>query len=202
MNKQLLAQSYDLDAQRRASSETAEWKLRERAAFLERLFDSGKQSLLEIGAGTGRDSLYFQENGLQVTATDLSNEMIRHCRDKGLEAHVMDFYNLKFADASFDAVYALNCLLHVPKQEIDRVLTEIKRVMKPGGLFFMGVYGGCDSEGIWDNDWCEPKRLFTFYADDAIRDVVRKHFAELDFHTAAMGSDSLHFQALLLQKES
>ncbi|MFD0618524.1 class I SAM-dependent methyltransferase [Paenibacillus sp. GCM10027629] len=87
--------------------------------------------MLEIGAGTGIDSIYFKENGIEVTSVDLSTEMIRYCKEKGLQAYVMDFYHLDFADNTFDAVYALNCLLHVPKNEIFDVLLGIRRIMKP-----------------------------------------------------------------------
>jgi hypothetical protein len=40
--------------------------------------------------------------------------MVARCRDKGLDAQVMDFSQLNFPAQSFDAVHAMNCLLHVP----------------------------------------------------------------------------------------
>lgn len=55
---------------------------------------------------------------LQVVATDLSPAMVGFCRQKGLDAHVMDFLHLDFPAGSFDAVYALNCLLHVPNADL------------------------------------------------------------------------------------
>jgi ubiquinone/menaquinone biosynthesis C-methylase UbiE len=85
-----------------------------------------------------------------VTCIDLSNEMVNLCQEKGLNAHVMDFYDLQFPDQSFDAVFALNCLLHVPKANLESVLKEVHRVLRDGGLFFCGVYGGQDTEGIWE----------------------------------------------------
>jgi SAM-dependent methyltransferase len=200
MDKTNLANSYDKDAQRRANAAPVEWKLIEREMFMNKLLSSDKKNLLEIGAGTGIDSLYFNNGGINVTCIDLSGEMIRFCKEKGLKAYVMDFYNLDFADGAFDAIYALNCLLHVPKNEIDNVLLEIKRVMKPGALFYMGLYGGNDSEGIWDNDWCEPKRFFASYSDHSIRALVQKHFKEIDFHTVLLQQGQPHFQSLTLQK--
>ncbi|WP_010172551.1 class I SAM-dependent methyltransferase [Bacillus coahuilensis] len=86
--------------------------------------------LLEIGAGTGKDSLYFKEQGLTTFSTDISSEMIKLCRDKGLNAAVMSFYNLDFPNHHFDSIWSLNCLLHVPKEDIRGVLNEIKRVFK------------------------------------------------------------------------
>jgi ubiquinone/menaquinone biosynthesis C-methylase UbiE len=98
--------------------------------FLERLSGEKKNNLLEIGAGTGIDGKFFKDNGFDVTCIDLSEVMVRFCRDKDLNATVMDLYNLDFPDRQFDAVYALNCLLHVPKHDIRKVFIEISRVLK------------------------------------------------------------------------
>ncbi|SEO95216.1 class I SAM-dependent methyltransferase [Paenibacillus sp. OV219] len=200
MNKADLAKSYDQDSHRRVQSTSVDWKLSEREHFLTTLHSSDKKSLLEIGAGTGIDSLYFKDHGVEVTSVDLSAEMISYCKEKGHQAYVMDFYNLEFADHTFEAVYSLNCLLHVPKSDIGDVLQEIKRVMKPDALFFMGLYGGNNSEGIWENDWCEPKRFFASYSDQAIRAVAAVHFKEVSFHTIPLQEGQPHFQALILQK--
>ncbi|MCQ6557161.1 class I SAM-dependent methyltransferase [Paenibacillus mendelii] len=199
MNKQNLVKAYDIDAHRRANSTPAEWKIIERKVFLDRLKQENKQSLLELGAGTGMDSLYFQDNGLNVTCIDLSNEMVRYCKERGLTAKVMDFYHLDFADHSFHAIYALNCLLHVPKHDIDQVLGEIKRVLKPDGLFYMGLYGGKDSEGIWKEDAFEPKRFFASYSDESIRTLAGQHFEEIYFKRIPLDPNSPHFQLLILK---
>lgn len=202
MEKAELAKAYDIDADRRVNSTPAEWKITERERFLNLLVQEKSSSLLEIGAGTGTDGIYFKENGLEIHCIDLSNEMIRYCKARGLNAQVMDFYNLDFDDHSFHAVYALNCLLHVPKADIHQVLKEINRVIKPEGLFYMGVYGGTDSEGIWMDDAFEPKRYFASYTDDSLRTLVGQHFQEVYFHTIPLKESSLHFQSVILKKVS
>nr|WP_145157267.1 class I SAM-dependent methyltransferase [Paenibacillus terrae] len=88
MDKTNLAKSYDIDSHRRANANPADWKVIERDRFLNHLQDSGKRKLLEIGAGTGIDSLYFKDHGLKVTSIDLSSEMVRYCRERGLQAYV------------------------------------------------------------------------------------------------------------------
>ncbi|WP_152392705.1 class I SAM-dependent methyltransferase [Paenibacillus guangzhouensis] len=200
MDKINLSKSYDLDSHRRVNAKPVEWKVAEREKFLHQLRSSNKKTLLEIGAATGIDSLYFKEHGIDVISIDLSNEMISYCKAKGLEAYVMDFYNLDFANNTFDAVYALNCLLHVPKHEIEDVLLGIRRIMKPDALFYMGLYGGIDSEGVWEDDWCEPKRFFASYSDRSIRTLAGTYFNELSFHTIPLQEGKPHFQALILQK--
>ena len=201
-----LRRAYDGGAERRDAASKDPWKLTEREAFLARLRDAGAVRLLEVGAGTGQDAAFFLDNGLEVVATDLSQEMVARCRAKGLEAHVMDFLGLDFPDASFDAVHAMNCLLHVPNADLPDVLAGIARVLVPGGLFFMGVYGGEPSEGPHEGDWHVPPRFFSWRTDDQIQAFAREQFEIVDFHPVtgdgfrtAEGED-FHFQSLTLRR--
>ncbi len=168
---------------------------------MEELQRQGTRSLLELGAGTGRDSLHFQSKGLTVTSIDLSPEMVRLCKEKQLDAYVMDFATLTFPAESFDGVYALNSLLHTPKVELPQTLMGIHRVLKPNGLFYLGVYGGRDFEGIWQEDWNEPKRFFAYYRDEDLLDVIRTIFELVYFRrvTVERGAD-FHFQSIMLRK--
>jgi SAM-dependent methyltransferase len=93
ITKKLVA-AYDGGVQRRDRAGKAPRKVAERAAFLDRL--PGGARLLEVGAGTGTDSLFFQEHGLDVVAADLSPAMVASCREKGIDARVMDFLHLDF----------------------------------------------------------------------------------------------------------
>ncbi|MET9241383.1 class I SAM-dependent methyltransferase [Nonomuraea sp. NPDC003709] len=195
-----LRTAYDDGAERREVSGKAPWKLAEREAFLSRLQGDRRGRLLEVGAGTGQDSAYFQENGLEVVAVDLSPAMVALCREKGIEAHVMDFLSLDFAPCSFDAVYALNCLLHVPNSDLPAVLDTIHTLMRPGGLFFLGVYGGgsVTGEGPFEGDDHHPPRFFSFRSDEQLQEYARKTFEVVDFHI--VGSDKLRFQSLTLRR--
>ena len=197
-----LRESYDRMAGERDKSELAPWKIEERQHFLGWLQQEGKQTLLEIGAGTGRDSLFFQEHGLDVTCTDLSPANVELCRAKGLTAYVMDFLNLAFPDGSFDAVYALNCLLHVPKGDLPAVLQQIRQVLKPGGLFYMGLYGGQDWEGPAPDDHYEPKRFFSYHSDEGIQKLAAQFFELLYFRPVPVerGHSDFHFQSMILRR--
>lgn len=191
---------YDANASMRDETGISDWKAGERADFLSSLQAEGLTRLLEIGSGPGRDGLFFQENGLRVVCTDLSPQMVECCRRKGLEAHVMDFLSLEFPNRSFDAIYALNCLLHVPRKDLPEVLARIDALLKPGGLFYCGVYGGRDFEGIWDEDEQDPKRFFSYYTDDGIRAVMEQRFRVERFRRIDTGrAGNLHFQSMLLR---
>ena len=196
-----LRAAYDRAVEERENRPVSPWKLEERQRFLDLLRQEQKTTLLEIGAGTGRDSLFFQEQGFQVTCTDLSPAMVEHCRQKGLNAQVMDFRYLDFPAERFDAVYALNCLLHVPNSDLPAVLQQIQRVLKRGGLMFLGVYGGTAAEGPAPEDTYEPKRFFSWRTDEHIQAMVRPYFQIVSFKTIPLpGEQDEHVQSLILRR--
>jgi SAM-dependent methyltransferase len=193
--------AYDGAAGRRDRQDKQPWKLAERAAFLSRLQRANAVRLLEIGAGTGQDSAFFASAGLDVTATDMSPAMVARCRDKGLDARVADFSRLDFPAESFDAVYAMNCLLHVPNAELPAVLASIARVLRPGGLFFLGVYGGSEATEEGPAEWDDhvPARFFSWRTDDQIAQFASESFDIVDFHIAQAGTE-YRFQSLTLRR--
>jgi SAM-dependent methyltransferase len=174
------------------------FKVDERRRFLDLLRDRDAATLLEVGSGTGQDSLYFQEQGLRVLCTDLSAAMVERCRSKGLSARVADFLNLGVPPASFDAVYALNCLLHVPSADLSRVLESIGAALVPGGLFYAGTWGGTEEEGPMRDDHHPVARFFAFRSDQQMSQALAEHFQVLSFRTFDV--DGNHFQSFMLQK--
>lgn len=200
--KHSLRQSYDRKASQRDNRTIPSWKLAVRARYLALLRQEQRHTLLEIGAGTGLDSLYFQEQGLAVTSVDLSPEMVRMCRQKGLKTCEVDMCHLPFAPASFAAVYSLNCLLHLTRAQLPGALAGINTVLKPEGLFYLGIYGGYQHEGIWADDPYEPQRFFAFYTDEELKKQVTRVFNLVSFQTIAFdeGESGLHFQSCILKK--
>ena len=174
------------------------FKIDERQRFLDLLRERDATSLLEVGAGPGHDSLYFQGQGLRVLCTDLSPAMVELCRAKGLDARVADFLSLPVPPGSFDAVYALNCLLHVPSPDLPRVLDAIEQVLVPGGLFYAGTWGGADEEGPLRDDDHPVPRFFAFRSDKRMREALARRFRVLSFRTVDVGGN--HFQSFVLEK--
>jgi SAM-dependent methyltransferase len=198
-----LRESYDRKARERNLRSVQPWKAKERLRFLAMLRSEGARNLLELGAGPGKDGEFFRDHGLDVVCTDLSPEMIDLCESKGLAARVMDLSDLDFPSDTFDAVYALNCLLHLPCRELPAALCGIRTVLKPGGLFYLGVYGGKDHEGVWAGDPYEPKRFFSFHTDERLEEMVNGSFDICSFRRTAVAAEQaegLHFQSLILRK--
>jgi SAM-dependent methyltransferase len=197
-----LRAAYDGGADWRDGIGKEPWKLAERRAFRDRLAPGAR--LLEIGAGTGQDSLYFQQEGLGVVAADLSAAMVERCRAKGIEAHVMDFLHLDFPAGSFDAVFAMNCLLHVPNHDLPAVLAAVRATLRPGGLLFVGVYGAQDgdesTEGPIDDDRHVPPRFFSWRTDERLLGFAADaRFDVVEFHPVDTGR-GYRFQSLTLRR--
>jgi SAM-dependent methyltransferase len=127
--------------------------------------------------------------------------MIKLCQQKGLSAQVMDMTDLDFPPDSFDAVYSLNSLLHIPKADFRTVLENVNKVLKPSGLFYLGVFGSDEEfEGIREQDEYDPKRFFSFYTDENIQKTTAEKFELTYFKRIPTTGNDLHFQSLILEK--
>ena len=73
-------------------------------------------TILDLGCGSGRDSLSFYELGYDVTPLDASEEMCKLAEiHTGLEVLQMTFEQMDF-DNVFDGIWACASLLHTPKK--------------------------------------------------------------------------------------
>ncbi|PHM21773.1 MAG: hypothetical protein CK604_05270 [Curvibacter sp. PD_MW3] len=94
-----------------------------------------KGGLLDIGCGIG-DMLAYRPGSVGV---DVNPHNVTYCRERGLDAKVMDPDQLPFAEASFDSVLLDNVLEHI--EQPSNLLAEIARVLRPGGHLLIGVPG-------------------------------------------------------------
>lgn len=191
---------YNKEAALRDLNEKEEWKKAQRARFYDRIRAENKESLLEIGAGTGNDSTYFIDRGLKVVAIDLSREMVRICRKKHIEAYELDFYGLSALNTTFDCVWSMNSLLHVPKPDLPKVLNEINSVLNENGLFYMGVYGGADAESEYVSEISDAPRFFSFLSEQRLKETLGTVFDIIEFEQIDVGRNT-DFQAAIMRKK-
>ncbi|MBO0812415.1 MAG: class I SAM-dependent methyltransferase [Microlunatus sp.] len=101
---------------------------------LSKLREYHPRGLLEVGCGTGALAERIAgELPTQVTCVDQSERMVELTAGRGICALVADAGALPFDDDSYDAVLAAWMLYHVA--DLDQTLSEIRRVLRPGGLF-------------------------------------------------------------------
>lgn len=102
--------------------------------------------VLELGCGTGsmwRNNLHLLTGGVRLTLTDFSEGMLEtakaNVRSDAVSFQVVDIQNIPYPDAAFDVVIANMMLYHVP--DLHKGLSEVRRVLKPGGAFYCATYG-------------------------------------------------------------
>ena len=188
-----LVLSYDNDAEARDGRLLPDERNRLREQFVDLLAAEGRERLVEFGAGAGQDAVKLMAAGLTVVAMDLSPENVEKCRARGIDAHVGDFYSLDLPDGGFEAGWAMSTLLHVPDSDLDRVLAEIIRVLQPGAPLAIGLWGGGDWEGVFETDWTDPPRFFSWHSDDRLRELLGRHFTVEEFETV-MHREWDHYQ--------
>jgi ubiquinone/menaquinone biosynthesis C-methylase UbiE len=88
--------------------------------------------VLDVGCGKGRFARVFreQEPAAEIWGLDISEEMLRHVPE-GIHTRAGSMTELPFEDAFFDGAYATESLEHAV--EIGKAVSEICRVVKPGG---------------------------------------------------------------------
>ena len=97
-----------------------------------RIAETKPEHVLEVGPGPGELSQRMaRELGAEVVAIDVSPRMVELTRARGIDARVGDVQALPFDSARFDIVVAAWVLFH--PADLDRALSEIERVLRPGG---------------------------------------------------------------------
>lgn len=99
-------------------------------------------AVLDLGCGPGNAAGWLATQGHHALATDASPEMIALAAAyPGVTAQLATFDDLTQV-AEFDGIYANFSLLHLPKDAFAQALTSVKRALKPGGIFHLGLKQG------------------------------------------------------------
>lgn len=117
------------------------WRVSLAQAILKNLgIDPHGKTALEVGSGGGILTEEICRMGFTVTGIDPAEESVttasNHAEASGLNIkyEIGSGEQLPYADASFDCVFCCDVLEHV--QDLPKVISEISRVLKPGGIFF------------------------------------------------------------------
>lgn len=107
------------------------------------------RDVLEVGCGTGLLLERIARFARSAKGIDLSDGMLEKARARGLDVARGSATDLPFADASFDVACSFKVLPHV--RDIDRALTEMSRVVRPGGTVVIELYNPYSLRGLVKN---------------------------------------------------
>lgn len=133
-----------------------------------------KAKVLDAGCGPGRDVQYFKDYGLDVTGIDASGEMIKEAKKnvKGAKFKKMDMAKTKFKDKTFDGIWASGSIIHEEKCDVQKILEELKRILKDKGVLYISVKEGQGSEVKREEVYNNEPRPFFYYTVPEIEETI------------------------------
>ncbi|CAM5313670.1 SAM-dependent methyltransferase OS=Streptomyces griseomycini OX=66895 GN=FHS37_002036 PE=4 SV=1 [Streptomyces griseomycini] len=114
------------------------------ALFADLVRTGGGGPVADVGCGPGRITAHLHGPGVDAFGIDLSPGMVEVARrdHPGLRFEVGSMTDLDLADGSMAGLVAWYSLIHVPDDEIGRVLAHFRRVLRAGGPLLLGFHVG------------------------------------------------------------
>ena len=150
--------------------------------------DKNIKSIVELGAGLGRDTIFFAKKSINVNALDYSKTSIERIKHKSNEQNLTKFINTKFFDIrkklpfednSIDGCFShmLYCMA-LSILDLKNLNNEIHRILKPGGINIYTVRNTDDGdykngihrgEDLYENDGF----IVHFFSMDKIKQISK-----------------------------
>jgi len=98
------------------------------------MFDAS-DTVCDVGCGPAHVARYLHERGIKVTGVDLSPEMVEQARmlNPELDIRQGDMMSLDVPDDSWAGIVAFYSLIHIPRTDVARALSELGRCLRPDG---------------------------------------------------------------------
>lgn len=102
-----------------------------------------KLRFLDLGCGIGRHAIFFAKQGFEVFAYDISESGISTLKEKvkkenlNIKIDLGDMLSLPYPSESFDCILAYHVIYHTDRKGLDKVISEIKRVLVKDGEIFV-----------------------------------------------------------------
>ena len=135
--------------------------------FLKLVPKDGK--ILDLGCGSGRDSMNFMKLGYEVTAVDGSKELAKKASALlGKEVIASTFEELELKE-KFHGIWACASLLHIKREDLKTVLNNLYNNLEDNGVFYMSFKYG-EKEYVDDKN-----RYFNCFTDESIIGFINEN---------------------------
>lgn len=135
--------------------------------FLKLVPKDGK--ILDLGCGSGRDSMNFMKLGYEVTAVDGAKELAKKASVLlGKEVILSTFEELELKE-KFHGIWACASLLHIKREDLKTVLNNLYNNLEDNGVFYMSFKYG-EKEYVDDKN-----RYFNCFTDESIISFINEN---------------------------
>lgn len=178
----------------------------ERKEFLTYLPENSRE-ILDLGSGSGRDTIYFIQQGYNLTAIEGAEELAqiatKHIRNvtgnEKFKVTNMLFQDLSFEN-KFDGIWSIGSLDHVPINDIENLIKKLIKSLKRNGVMWL-------SFRETESDDVDGKNVINYTTDKIDKHILSITSAEMDIikkstKTDSRGRENLFWHYLLLRKRS
>ena len=133
--------------------------------FFLKYLNKDSKRILDLGFGSGRDSLYFKSLGYDIYAIDPVEEFCKYARDLGLD----NIYNITAEemtfDSLFDGIWACASLLHIESNKLIDVFNKCYKALNDNGIMYCSFkYGTYEGE--------RKGRYFTDLNEEMFKEII------------------------------
>lgn len=129
--------------------------------------------ILDVGFGSGRDSLYFKNKGYEVISIDPIKEFCDNAKSIGLDNIIqMSIEDIEY-NSEFDAIWACASLLHLKSNQLVDVFNKCYKALKDDCVMYVSFKYG-DFEGIIDD------RYFTYLTEESFSNIINQTNFKID----------------------
>jgi SAM-dependent methyltransferase len=132
--------------------------------------------ICDMGCGPGQIARYLKDHGADALGVDLSSRMVEAARK--LSPDIPFFQGnmlvLDFPEATWGGIAAFYSLIHIPRPRLLDALSELRRVLRPGGILLVSYHVGAETVHF-DEWWEKPVKLdFNFLETPLVADLLAK----------------------------
>lgn len=128
------------------------------------------RKILDVACGPGHDTDYLSRMGFNCLGIDLSKKMIQLARQnfKG-KFKIMDFFNLKLKNDSFDGMWCSSILVHIKRGDLPKLLENSRKVLKNNGI--LGIITAQKQKRVRKQD---DTRMYTVFEKKELGHYLEK----------------------------
>ena len=134
------------------------------------------KKILDVGCGCGRDVEYFLQEGFDAIGIDLSEEMLKQARKIVPKTKLKkgDFTDLKFKKESFDGIWSMAGLIHIPRKEMVNVLKGFNNILTKKGILYLDVNEGKGEENLKKPKYNNEPRQYVYFTEKEMHGYLKK----------------------------
>ena len=125
----------------KTSWEKQDGMTRDRVKTAFKFLPSSVKKVLDIGAGNGFvEELLTQNKNIRIFGNDISSAAVKNLKKKFKgEFRKESIYKMKFPKKTFDAIFVLEVLEHIPPSKVFNVLNKVREILRKKGSFIISV---------------------------------------------------------------